>query len=130
VGSPDRRYQLAFLIPGIFPSSANFLSMIRDTRNFRYTPRARPVNWHRRTVRVLNFGFRKDLAICALVVICVLHPYFWSAFRNGIPNCSSTNRLFSGLEFENTKLMCIPCVNVTSAMLISGNTPCSVSPIE
>ena len=41
---PGRRiYQLAFRIPGILPSSANWRSMILLMPNFRYTPRPRPV---------------------------------------------------------------------------------------
>ncbi len=129
---PFNAYQLAFRIPGIFPSNASFRSMMRLMRNLRYTPLERPVSSHRRTVRVENFGVRLVFAICAFVVMRPPEPtqFFSPTFWNGIPNCSSTNRLFSGSEFEKEKLMFIPCVNWTSAMLISGNTPCSFRPIE
>jgi hypothetical protein len=36
-------YQLAFRIPGILPSNANWRSMILLMPNFRYTLRERPV---------------------------------------------------------------------------------------
>src|SRR5204863_1688894 len=67
--APTTCYQLALRMPGILPSRASLRSMMRLTRNLRYTPRARPVNSHRRTMRLLNLGARFDLAICALVVI-------------------------------------------------------------
>ena len=37
--------------------------------------------------------------------------------------------LMSGVLLLNCMVMFMPCVNVTSAMLISGNTPCSERPI-
>ena len=130
-------------MPGIFPSRASFRSMMRLMRNLRYTPWARPVSSHRRTIRVLNLGFRRVLAICALVVIAsfllVRRSSFFlyarraagsSGLAKGMPICSSTKRLSSGLELLNEKLMFMPWVNVTSAMLISGNTPCSDRPTE
>lgn len=124
-------------MPGIFPSRASLRSMIRLMRNLRYTPWARPVSSQRRTVRVLNLGFLRLLAICALVVMgASLSGYFFclgpdsSGLAKGIPICSSTKRLSSGVELENVKLMFMPWVNVTSAMLISGKTPCSLIPME
>jgi len=144
-----RFYQDDFRIPGILPSRANFRSMMRLMRNFRYTPRTRPVNWQRRTVRVLNFGGRLLLTNWAVVVMCsrltsvrvlcstlpAYADFLWtppagSGLRNGIPNSARMNRLTSGVEPLNEMLMFIPCVNVASAMLISGNTPCSVIPQE
>jgi len=53
-----------------------------------------------------------------------------AGLRNGIPRLSSTARLFALFEFRKTKLMFMPCVKVTFAMLISGNTPCSLRPTE
>src|SRR5690349_21184192 len=52
-----------------------------------------------------------------------------SGLANGNPICSSTKRLSSGVEFRKVRLMFMPWVNTTSAMLISGNTPCSFTPI-
>ena len=42
-------YQLAFLTPGITPSSARLRKQIRQIPNFRYTARGRPQIRHRRT---------------------------------------------------------------------------------
>ena len=42
----------AFRIPGTFPCRANSRSMMRDTRNFRYTARLRPVRAQRFRIRV------------------------------------------------------------------------------
>lgn len=121
-------------MPGIFPSSASLRSMMRLTRNLRYTPRARPVSSHRRTIRELYFGVRLDFATCAFVAMSVF-PYrrpqaACSFLRNGIPSSVKMNRLNSAFEFRNEMLMFIPCVNVTRVMSISGNTPCSLRPIE
>ena len=174
---PRETYQLLLRIPGILPSSASFRSMMRLMRNLRYTPRARPVSSHRRTVRVENFGLRFARATCAFVAIrpllrcsCPLSSPLWraaglrptqrsacrplsfpgsldpaltpstpdyaafsaffSSFWKGMPSSARKKRLNSGFERSKTRLMFMPCVKVTSAMLISGNTPCSVSPIE
>lgn len=128
-------------MPGILPSSASFRSMMRLIRNLRYTPRARPVSSQRRTVRDEYFGVLLLLATCAFVAMCAdslgcpcqgasRSQFDVSGLRKGIPSSASTNLLNSGLELEKQKLMFIPWVNVTSAMLISGNTPCSFRPIE
>lgn len=45
--------------------------MIRLILNLRYTPCERPVSSQRRTIRLLNFGLRLDLATCALVAISI-----------------------------------------------------------
>lgn len=119
-------------MPGIFPSSASLRSMIRLIRNFRYTPRARPVSSQRRTRRLEYFGVLLLLATCAFVAIgqSLFQLRASSGLRKGMPSSASTNRLNTGFEFEKQQLMFIPCVNWTSAMLISGNTPCSVRPNE
>src|SRR5262249_26470859 len=52
-----------------------------------------------------------------------------SGFLKGIPSCCSTKRERSGLELLKVMLMFMPWVNSTSAMLISGNTPCSERPM-
>ena len=53
-----------------------------------------------------------------------------SFLTKGIPSSSSKNLLISGVEFSKTMLIFIPWVKFTLAMLISGHTACSVSPIE
>lgn len=122
----NSRHQLALRIPGTLPSRASFRSMMRLTRNFRYTPRDLPVSSQRRTIRDENFGVRFDLATCAFVAI----GYLLSGLRNGNPSSSRTNRLISGLEREKQMLMFMPWVNCALAMSISGKTPCSLTPIE
>lgn len=115
--------------------------MMRLIRNLRYTPRGRPVSSQRRTVLLENLGFRLLLAIWALVAMRYLllpahapagrlGQFFSSGLVKGIPSFSSTNWLRSGLELANDMLMFMPCVKVASAMLISGNTPCSFRPME
>jgi hypothetical protein len=64
-------YQLAFLTPGIKPSSANFRKQIRQIPNLRYTARGRPQILHRRTSRVLYFGVSLALAIFDLLAMHV-----------------------------------------------------------
>src|SRR5204863_9048534 len=66
-----RGHPEAVLMPGILPSRASLRSMMRLMRNLRYTPRARPVSSHRRTMRLLNLGLRLLLATCALVAIVI-----------------------------------------------------------
>ena len=78
-------YQLAFFRPGITPWCARFRKQIRQILNFRYTLRGRPQIWHRRWIRVENFGFLLDLARCALVAmipLCSLRPVRSGAERH------------------------------------------------
>ncbi len=130
-------------MPGILPSSASFRSMMRLILNFRYTPLARPVSSHRRTSLDEYFGVFLLLTTCAFVAMPAIRSrprahagffqfrqLFVSGFLKGIPSSSSTKRLISGSEFEKVRLMFMPWVKFTSAMLISGNTPCSLRPIE
>jgi hypothetical protein len=62
-------YQLAFLTPGISPSSANSRKQIRHTPNLRYTARGRPQSLHRRTIREVNLGLRRAAAIFDLLAM-------------------------------------------------------------
>jgi hypothetical protein len=50
-------YQLAFIMPGISPLSANSLKQIRHTPKSRINPRGLPQRWHRLCLRTGNFGF-------------------------------------------------------------------------
>ena len=130
-GDEQRRYQLAFRIPGIMPWSASSRSMIRLMPNFRYTPRARPVIWQRFRLRVENLGglfISAKTRLLAMVKKGTQGPYPFSSFAKGTPSSVSTNRLIAGFECSKTRLTFIPCVMVTVAMLISGHTACSVSP--
>jgi len=60
-------YQLAFLTPGISPSSANLRKQMRQIPNLRYTARGRPHSLQRDSRRVENFGLRFALAIFDLL---------------------------------------------------------------
>jgi hypothetical protein len=62
-------YQLAFLTPGIKPSSANLRKQIRQIPNFRYTARDRPHNLQRDSRRDEYFGVLSALAILDLLAI-------------------------------------------------------------
>jgi len=64
-------YQLAFLTPGMSPSSARLRKQIRQIPNFRYTARGRPQSRHRCSDRVEYLGFRIALAIFDLLAIDV-----------------------------------------------------------
>ena len=69
MGSWAADYQLAFLTPGIRPSRAKLRKQIRQIWNLRYTARGRPQSWHRRSMRLLNFGFLAAFAMWALLAI-------------------------------------------------------------
>jgi hypothetical protein len=60
-------YQLAFLTPGISPSSASSRKQIRQMPNLRYTARGRPHNRQRLFRRVENF------AGCSALILLALH---------------------------------------------------------
>jgi hypothetical protein len=62
-------YQDAFKTPGRYPALAFWRKQIRHSWNFRRTLLARPQMRQRRTFRVMNFGFRCDLMIIALLAI-------------------------------------------------------------
>jgi len=62
-------YQLDLRTPGNFPSLASSRKQILHNRNFLINPRFLPHFQHRRTIRVLNFGFLFDFAICPFVAI-------------------------------------------------------------
>ena len=62
-------YQLAFLTPGISPSSARLRKQIRQIPNLRYTARGRPQSPHRRSLREENFGVRSAFTIFALLAM-------------------------------------------------------------
>jgi hypothetical protein len=49
-------YQLAFVTPGIFPSSANSRKQMRQIPNLRRYARGRPHLLHRKYALTLNFG--------------------------------------------------------------------------
>lgn len=63
-------YQLDFRTPGTKPWLANSLKQMRHNLNLRINPRRLPHFQQRRTIRVINFGFLLDFAICACVAIC------------------------------------------------------------
>jgi hypothetical protein len=63
------RYQLAFFMPGITPSWHMLRKQMRQILNLRYTARGRPHNWHRRSLRELNFGLRFAFSLFALLAI-------------------------------------------------------------
>jgi len=69
-------------MPGTYPAFAFDRKQMRHSRNFRSTLRARPQTWHRRTVRVMNFGFRAALILIALLAI----PQDSLRDANGIPS--------------------------------------------
>ena len=120
-------------MPGISPRSASSRSTIRLMPNLRYTPRARPVIWHRFRLRVENLGglfISAKTRLLAMVKKGTPDPYPFSSFAKGTPSSVSTNRLISGFECSKTRLTFMPCVMVTLAMLISGHTACSTSPSE
>ena len=79
---------------------------------------------------------RRELGSYSFVRRLVCHlaeslPFPQSSLRsNSMPSSSRRNRLISGLERSKQIFTFIPCENETWAMLISGQMPCSINPIE
>ena len=67
---------------------------MRQSSNFRSTLRARPHTRHRRTVRVMNFGFRAALIRIARLAIYGSSniPWFRIHLPNGIPSPFRSSR--------------------------------------
>jgi hypothetical protein len=138
-------YQLAFFTPGTLPSLASFLRHSRQTLNLRYTALALPQIWQRVYPLTRNFGFILalftrafvDITFCStLRVIFYVLYYCCSSFEppfavlKGIPNSASILLASSSVLAVVAKVIFIPCWNSTLAVLISGKTVCSLSPIE
>src|SRR5207244_3971521 len=62
-------YQLALVMPGMYPPSESCRKQIRQSLNLRRKPRARPQTLQRFFLRVMNFGFRSALTIIAVLAI-------------------------------------------------------------
>lgn len=60
-------------MPGMYPAFAFCRKQMRHRPNLRYTLRARPQIRQRRTLRVMNFGFRAALILIARLAMVV--PY-------------------------------------------------------
>jgi hypothetical protein len=56
-------YQLDLVTPGISPDRARFRKQMRQSMNFRYTPRERPQRRQRLCARTLNFGTHLAFAL-------------------------------------------------------------------
>ncbi len=82
------------MTPGKYPAEAFCRKQIRQRPNLRSTLRARPHFRHRRTLRVMNFGFLAALMIIALRAI----SGFLSSLDqrpNGIPSAFNSARALS-----------------------------------
>lgn len=138
IGRPDRSYQLAFRTPGIWPLLAMFRRQMRHSLNLRYTARDRPHTPHRRMRRVENFGFSPALCIQAFVAIGFVTRLAgirrlkvrFRYLRNGIPISVSSVRASASFRADVQMVTFMPCWRVTLSGLISGNTVCSLRPIE
>ena len=98
--SIDTLHHDAFFTPGISPWLANSLKQIRQTPNFLIKPAFRPQRKHRRTSRVLNFGFFLALAMTDVLAmfsfslmalldpdtIQLLFPDSWILVPRSLPN--------------------------------------------
>jgi len=72
-GSQPFSYQLDLVTPGISPDNARFRKHMRQSWNFRYTPRARPHRLQRWWVRTLNLG--SCLAFALKQVFATVTPH-------------------------------------------------------